>query len=285
KNIVKADEVDVSLNTAKSVYTLEQMIKMNDSILTIDYFAGSGTTGHATINLNRQDDGNRKYILVEMGEYFDTVTKPRIQKVIYSADWKNGKPVRNNQPLLNGEEMSGGGVSHIFQYLKLEQYEDSLNNIGFDEAENSGRLIFNEQIRYLLQKGTRNSASLLPIGKMADPFSYEMEIIRLNERQPTKIDLVTTFNFLLGIDVSRYRTFEHQDREYRVINGRRGRQEFTVIWRAFTNDLDLAAERDWILGADWYSEDSRTFANADNAFGAESIEAEFKNLMFAETNY
>ena len=51
----------------------------------MDYFAGSGTTGHAVINLNRADDGSRKYILVEMGEYFDTVTKPRMQKVIYSA--------------------------------------------------------------------------------------------------------------------------------------------------------------------------------------------------------
>lgn len=50
----------------------------NSNIL--DFFAGSGTTAHATIALNREDRGSRKYILVEQGEYFDTVIKPRIQK-------------------------------------------------------------------------------------------------------------------------------------------------------------------------------------------------------------
>lgn len=105
----------------KSLYTVETAIAsgtfMNSNSTYLDYFSGSGTTGHAVINLNRNDNGNRKYILVEMGEYFDTVTKPRIQKVIYSKDWKNGKPG------------SREGTSHIFKYIRLESYEDALNNI------------------------------------------------------------------------------------------------------------------------------------------------------------
>lgn len=68
----------------------------------LDYFAGSGTTGHAVISLNRQDQGKRKYILVEQGEYFDTVLKPRIQKVVYSADWKDGKPAPSSRPSPRG---------------------------------------------------------------------------------------------------------------------------------------------------------------------------------------
>ena len=47
----------------------------------LDFFAGSGTTAHAVINLNREDGGRRKYILVETNEYFDTVTLPRVKKV------------------------------------------------------------------------------------------------------------------------------------------------------------------------------------------------------------
>lgn len=89
----------------KSIFTTRDCIyaitKKNSYI--IDYFAGSGTTGHAVINLNKEDEGKRKYILCEMGEYFDTVTKPRIQKVIYSKDWKDGKPV------------SREGSSHCFK--------------------------------------------------------------------------------------------------------------------------------------------------------------------------
>jgi len=46
----------------------------------MDYFAGSGTTAHAVIQLNKEDGGNRKFILVEMADYFDTIILPRIKK-------------------------------------------------------------------------------------------------------------------------------------------------------------------------------------------------------------
>ncbi|MDD6100624.1 MAG: site-specific DNA-methyltransferase, partial [bacterium] len=53
----------------------------SDDCLVFDFFAGSGTTGEAVINQNRSN-GNRKFILCEMAEYFKKVTKPRIEKVI-----------------------------------------------------------------------------------------------------------------------------------------------------------------------------------------------------------
>ena len=108
-----------------------------------------------------------------------------------------------------------------------------------------------------------------------------MEIIKLNERRLTKIDLVTTFNFLLGLQVSRYRVLEHQNSPYHVIHGKRGQQEFIIIWRHWTDALDMATERDWLTAQDWYSTDAEIYTNADNAFKAKSIEAEFKKLMFA----
>jgi adenine-specific DNA-methyltransferase len=76
-------------------------LNINSNSTVLDFFGGSATTGHAIINLNREDQGNRKFILVEMGEYFNIVTKPRIQKVVYSKDWKDGKPSkqRRHQPL------------------------------------------------------------------------------------------------------------------------------------------------------------------------------------------
>jgi len=104
----------------KSVYAVEDCLRagnLDHNDIVIDYFAGSGTTGHAVINLNREDNSKRKYLLIEMGQYFDTVLKPRIQKVIYSEDWKDGKPV------------SRKGSSHAFKYITLESYEDTLNNL------------------------------------------------------------------------------------------------------------------------------------------------------------
>ena len=48
----------------------------------LDSFAGSSTTDHAVLNLNAQDGGNRKFILVEMEEYADTITAERARRVI-----------------------------------------------------------------------------------------------------------------------------------------------------------------------------------------------------------
>ncbi|MDY6895024.1 MAG: DNA methyltransferase, partial [Thermotogota bacterium] len=119
----------------KSIYTTQHSIfaVSNKNDIIMDYFAGSGTTAHAVINLNREDGGNRKYILVEMGQYFDTVLKPRIQKVVYADTWKNGKPVSK-------DDGSTGGSSHVLKYLKLESYEDTLNNLEVVSSGEYGKL-------------------------------------------------------------------------------------------------------------------------------------------------
>jgi len=253
---------------------------IEDNTYVLDYFAGSGTTGHAILNLNRKS-GNRKYILVEMGRYSDTITKPRLQKVTYSKDWKKGKP------------QSTDGTSHCFNYIKLEQYEDALNNIVFPDNADQPGVNTNSQVldlsdasvfRYNLHSATETSRSLLTVSQFQTPTSYGMDIVELNERKPTNIDLLTTFNFLLGIKVRRIHSFTHQNRTYRVVTGIKGKQQFVIVWRNYDDALDLAVERDHIRQQEWYSEDARTYCNADNAFGAASTEDEFKRLMFEGTD-
>jgi adenine-specific DNA-methyltransferase len=94
----------------------------------LDFFAGSGTTGHAVINLNRADGGRRRFILVEMADYFHTVLLPRIKKVTYTPEWKDGKPRR----VATTEETERS--PRIIKYIRLESYEDALDNIAFDAS-------------------------------------------------------------------------------------------------------------------------------------------------------
>ncbi|MYH26698.1 MAG: site-specific DNA-methyltransferase [Holophagales bacterium] len=120
-----------SFDNPKSVFNVQDCV---DSVsdgdhLILDYFAGSGTTGHAVINLNRGDGGNRRFILVEMGEHFDTVLLPRLKKVIYSSEWKNGRPVQQAA----GEESERS--PDIMKVIRLESYEDTLNNLRVPTAE------------------------------------------------------------------------------------------------------------------------------------------------------
>jgi len=102
---------------------------VDSTLYTIDFFAGSGTSGHSIISLNREDGENRKYIMVEMGEYFESVTKPRILKVIYSDDWKKGIP----------QELSG--ISQIVRYQDFESYEDVLNNLSLIQNKEQSNLL------------------------------------------------------------------------------------------------------------------------------------------------
>jgi len=170
----------------------------------LDYFAGSGTTGHAVISLNRQDNGQRKYILVEQGDYFDTVLKPRIQKVVYSSDWKDGKATAPQT-----------GISHAFKVLKLESYEDTLNNLEprrtshqqltLDSLEAQGAECLKEQyiLRYMLDVETRGSQSLLNVQAFTDPTAYKLKVKRpgSDESSEMNIDLLESFNWLVGLTV------------------------------------------------------------------------------------
>ena len=185
--------------------------KSNEFIL--DYFAGSGTTAHAVINLNREDNGNRKYILVEQGDHFDTVLKPRIQKVIYSENWKDGKPVPTENRKLKTENCDYAppfnGISQTFKVLKLESYEDTLNNLQLHRTPAQGEMFdaLPQQARddyllnYLLDVESRGS--LLSVADFRKPFDYQLNIAvdSAGAFEPRKIDLVETFNYLIGLRV------------------------------------------------------------------------------------
>jgi adenine-specific DNA-methyltransferase len=260
----------VDFTSPKTVRLLKRIIHIgtaNHSIV-LDYFAGSGTTAEATIRLSEEDGLSRKYILVEFGKHFSSITKPRIQKTLFSKEWKDGFPLSNES-----------GVSQLFQYIKLEQYEDSLNNIEIHTT--APQLSFLDNIRYQLIYGTKGSDSLINIDKFTAPFDYTMKIVQQNEpREGTNIDLVTTFNFLLGIEVLRYALAENNGLDYKIVIGKKGLQQYIIIWRNFDeNTIDLKKEKEFITKQAWYNTTAFVFCNGDNAFSAHPIEPEFIRLM------
>ncbi|MDG6285767.1 site-specific DNA-methyltransferase [Glaesserella parasuis] len=174
-------------------------IGSNSDGINMDYFAGSGTTAHAVINLNREDKGNRQYILVEQGEYFDTVLKPRVQKVIYSKAWKDGKPV------VEGKAENLQGVPQIVKVLKLESYEDTLNNLELRHSGLFDNLSDDVQQDYLLHYmlNLESRGSLLNVSHFEKPFDYGLNISTTSAGayEWQKVDLVETFNYLIGAKV------------------------------------------------------------------------------------
>lgn len=170
----------------------------------LDYFAGSGTTAHAVINLNRDDGGDRSYLLIESGSYFDNVLKKRVSKASYAKQWQDGRPIADQEGKLFG-------ISHAFKYLRLESYDDTLNNLELDQdskrdalMEQHPELRHDYTLKYLLDVETRGSASLLNTEWFRDPEGYMLKVKQpgSDESRKTAVDLVETFNWLIGLHVS-----------------------------------------------------------------------------------
>lgn len=218
----------------KAVGAVSDSLKVTNLIdreRVIDFFAGSGTTGHAVLKLNREDKGNRKFILVEMGEYFNSVTKPRIQKAIYSDNWKDGKP------------QDKIGISQMFKYMSLESYEDSLNNLVLQKDQKQRDLLIGNEgvqeeylLKYMLDVESREH--LFDLEAFKNPFNYYLKITENNELIPTTVDLVETFNYLLGLHVKRIQKIG----AYKTVEGTTNKgDKVLVIWRNLeeTDNADL----------------------------------------------
>lgn len=193
----------------KSLYAVMDCLKVsglrnNPEGVVLDYFGGSGTTAHAVIALNRADGGSRSYILVDMAEYFDSALMPRIRKAAYAAEWKDGKPKTHNS-----------GTSHAMKYIRLESYEDALNNLELRRTSKQQSLLdaaeaqqvngLREQylLRYMLDVETRGSQSLLNVQAFTDPTAYKLKVKRAgsDESREVSVDLLETFNWLIGLTV------------------------------------------------------------------------------------
>ena len=214
----------------KSINLVEKCIELTTSAsnnhIVLDYFAGSGTTAHAVINKNRADNGNRKFILVEQGEYFDTVTKPRALKAAYASKWEKGLPT-----ILDNEQ------SKIIKVMRLESYEDTLNNIQLSRSQEQQDLLdadanFKDdyQLNYMLQIDSRES--LLSTEDFKKPFDYRMNITAdsAGAFREQKVDLIETFNFLIGLKVQHIDA--QQERGFVTVTGTLPSGESClVLWR------------------------------------------------------
>lgn len=83
---------DKIFSTPKPTTFIERIVDLstNKNSIILDSFAGSATTAHAVLNLNKQDGGNRKFILIEMEDYAETITAERVKRVINGYADKEG---------------------------------------------------------------------------------------------------------------------------------------------------------------------------------------------------
>lgn len=298
KNIVP----DAEFSFPKSVWTIYHSLvvsNLGSGEAVLDYFAGSGTTGHAVINLNREDGGQRRFILVEMAEYFDTVLLPRIAKVMVTPEWKDGQPQRQ----ATTEEAAR--TPRLVKILRLESYEDALHNLAAtaerladdpaaQQREAAYKALAGEdayRLRYWIELPLQEAETCLRTLDLAHPFAYSLEVLTDDGPVHKPVDLVETFNYLYGLRVRRTETWHNpqdSDRAYRVVKAtdREGRRRILVIWRDAAN-LDPGTERAFLEnriagmaeGGEVWDE---MLINGDSPTpGVSSLDPLFKQLMMA----
>lgn len=193
--------------------------------LIMDYFAGSATSGAVALK------SGRRFINVEANDYFDEI------------------PLRRLKNTLNGDK---SGVTTLYQwkgggmikYLRLEQYEDTLNNLQVKAPVEDLLSATSEEFRdsymlhYMVESEVKSCVTTegddapMPFESetFRHPFSVQMMTTRLNEQKPTRVDMVETFNYLIGLHVEKMRW---PMEGLCIVNGRQhiSDKRIIVIWR------------------------------------------------------
>lgn len=255
---------------------------MRENDYCLDFFAGSGTTGHAIINLNREDGGQRKFILIEMGDHFDNVLLPRIKKITYAPEWKDGKPRRAATP----EEAARS--PRLLKYQRLESYEDALENIQFEDGNSTqAAMKFPDYLlRYMLDWETRQSPSLLNPAQLSTPFDYKLRLRRNGNFEEAPVDLPETFNYLIGLQTRTRRTLQNGPHTYLIYTGLAEGRPTTIIWRTTKGwtRADFERDRDFLTTHALAAPSGRIYTNTDSLLPhAQSLDPIFQTRLFPPT--
>ncbi len=255
---------EVPFNFAKPVELAQRIVAVGSARedLVLDYHAGSGTTAHGVLRQNTSDGGHRRFVLVESGIHFDTVLKPRILKVIHADAWKDGVPT------------SRKGVSAIVKVVRIESYEDALENLEPKRNADQETLLakatpaFREKyfLQYMLRWETRGQGSLVDGAAFAHPFDRALRVSHGDDVRTVTVDLVETFNWLVGLTVTKLdRTGAVQTVTGTLPSGERA----LVLWRD-VEAVDVDQLDAWWKASPYNASTELDVVYVNGAFGIET---------------
>ena len=184
----------------KPVGTIQRILQIAttaDDII-LDSFAGSGTTAHAVLNMNKADGGHRKFILVEMMDYADSITAERVKRVIRGyGEGKNAVEGTGGnfsfydlgEPLLHGDVLNENvGVEKIREYVYFTDTKASLPESHPDEPYFMGVHIGSAYYFYYEKQAvtTLNREFLHTVKTKADAYVIYADLCTLSEAELEK---------------------------------------------------------------------------------------------------
>ncbi|MHA1888540.1 MAG: DNA methyltransferase [Promethearchaeota archaeon] len=226
KDLFGISPFDYSKPTELIKYLIRAVTFSRSSGIILDFFAGSGTTAQAVIDLNSSDGGARKFILIEQGRWFDSVLLSRLKKLMISSKWRDGHPVAST------------GFSGIIKYGELEQYLDVWLNIippPFPDLEIITGKHPEDPFHLAYGLKLRSNGWEISVRPQAilSPFGYWMYGLSDGVITVKHVDFITTVNFLLRITCPNIQRIHYKSREYILVEGVSNAKDgkILVIWQ------------------------------------------------------
>ncbi|MFP4547382.1 MAG: site-specific DNA-methyltransferase [Fidelibacterota bacterium] len=185
------DKNDITFDTPKPTRLIERIIKIssNKNDIILDSFAGSGTTAHAVLNLNKEDGGNRKFIMIEMEEYADDITAERVKRVIQG--YGTGK-----------KAVEGTGGQFDYYELGAPIFKDNKNlNEEIGEEKIREYIYYTETKTYLTRKQSKKNKYFLDIhNDTGYYFYYEKDRLTTLDLEALKIIKTKAEQYIIYAD-------------------------------------------------------------------------------------
>ena len=190
-------------DTPKPPRLIERVLHIigdKDAII-LDSFAGSGTTAHAVLNMNKQDGGNRKFILIEMMDYADSITAERVRRVINGyGDGKKAVEGTDGdfsyfelgQPIFNGEMLNEEiGEDEIRKYVYFTETKQPFEPRKADEPYYLGKYVDNAYYFYYEKEQitTLNNDFLNTIQTTAGAYVIYADLCTLSDNELEKYNI------------------------------------------------------------------------------------------------
>ena len=189
-----------TFDTPKPRRLIEFVLKVagSENALILDSFAGSGTTAHAVLNMNKADGGHRKFILIEMGDYADSITAERVERVI--DGYGEGRQAvagtggsfsyyELGEPLMHGDMLNENvGVEKIREYVYFTDTKSRLEKPHPDEPYFMGVHVNSAYYFYYEKKTatTLNREFLHTVKTKADAYVIYADLCTLSDAELEK---------------------------------------------------------------------------------------------------
>jgi adenine-specific DNA-methyltransferase len=180
QNIFKVKPFDYPKPSLLISNLIKSVTYSKPNSIILDSFAGSGTTAHAVLNLNKQDGGNRKFILIEMEDYAETITAERVKRVINGYADKEatggsfdfytlGEPLFDENNNLN----ENVGIEKIREYVWFTETRSPLTPEGETDAGNVFMGLYNDTSYYFIYE--KDNLTTLDYESLADYVQQKAE--------------------------------------------------------------------------------------------------------------